>query len=245
MQDLLTRGIDEQGDIRSEKTHELKPSTFGKIPVNWKVVSIKDIAEYIGSGVTPRGGANVYQPSGIMLVRSQNVLSGEFNLTDVAFISEEINNKMKRSEIYENDVLVNITGASIGRSCFVPNNFPRANVNQHVCAIRLKGGNQAKASFLSSFLNSSWGQNQIFRLNAGSNREGLNYSQVKSIELPFPDDPSEFDRIAEIVYQINKSLDSLKEELNKNINLKTGLMQDLLTGKVRVDRLIKQHEEVV
>ena len=115
MYNLLTKGIDENGQIRSEKTHKFKDSPLGRISEELAIKSIGDIAEYIGSGITPKGGSKVYQKSGIMLIRSQNVLSGGFDLSDVAYISEEINRTMKRSEVFESDVLLNITGASIGR----------------------------------------------------------------------------------------------------------------------------------
>ena len=238
IQDLLTRGIDEQGNIRSEKTHEFKDSPLGRIPKEWDVKNIGQITEYVGSGVTPKGGSTVYQNSGIILIRSQNVLSGELSLNDVAHISETINNSMLRSEIFENDVLLNITGASIGRCCVVPNDFRRANVNQHVCVLRLFKKNEDKATFLSTFLNSYWGQSQIARNNAGSNREGLNYAQIKTIELPFPNSDDEFKRIFEVLNSIEKILKNHKAENKKLNRQKTALMQDLLTGKVRVDNFI-------
>ena len=239
MQDLLTRGIDEQGRIRSEETHAFKDSALGRVPVEWEVNNIGQITEYVGSGVTPRGGSNVYQSSGVILIRSQNVLTGELSLAEAAYISESINNSMPRSEIFENDVLLNITGASIGRSCVVPFNFPRANVNQHVCALRLFNKKEPNATFLSTFLNSYWGQSQISRNNAGSNREGLNYSQIKAIELPFPNTEDEFKRIFKVLNTIERTLRTYKTENAKLNSQKTALMQDLLTGKVRVDALIK------
>lgn len=237
MQDLLTRGIDEQGNIRTEETHEFKDSVLGRIPKEWDVVNIGSISEYIGSGVTPKGGSSVYQSSGIMLIRSQNVYPDGFKLEDIAFISEEINNTMLRSEVHENDVLLNITGASIGRCTYIPENFPKANVNQHVCAIRLIGKNHSKAVFLSDFLNSESGQNQIFKYNAGSNREGLNYSQIRGIELRLPQEDDEIERISSILMAYTETLYSLKSEYAKYFALKKALMQDLLTGKVRVDAL--------
>lgn len=240
MQDMLTCGIDEQGKIRSEETHEFKDSVLGRIPVEWDIVSIGNISEHIGSGVTPRGGSNVYQTSGIMLLRSQNIYPDGFRLHDVAYISETINNTMQRSELQVFDVLLNITGASIGRSTFIPEGFVRANVNQHVCAIRLFEKNLSKAKFLSEFLNSKTGQDQISKYNAGSNREGLNYAQIRGIEIPFPKDDGEFERISEKLISFSEVLDFHQADLEKLTLIKTALMQDLLTGKVRVNKLLKQ-----
>ena len=239
MQDLLTKGIDERGNIRSEETHEFKDSALGRIPKEWDCLTIDDIASRLRSGVTPRGGSEVYLKEGIMLIRSQNVYDYGLKLDDVAYISEEINNKMMGSQLIEFDVLLNITGASIGRSTYVPTNHPKSNVNQHVCSIRLKVPNISNAIFLSSFLNSKYGQNQIHQNNAGSNREGINYSQIRSIHIPWFNSEKESDNFTKTILKVNAPIENYSTQLSKLQSLKTGLMQDLLSGKVRVNHLIK------
>lgn len=244
MQDLLTKGIDQQGKIRSEETHEFKDSPLGRIPKEWDCLTIGDIAERLRSGVTPKGGSDVYQKEGIMLIRSQNVYSYGFKLDDIAYISEEINSRMLGSQLQTFDVLLNITGASIGRSTFVPENHPLSNVNQHVCAIRLKNTSLEKAIYLSSFLNSVYGQNQIQQNNAGSNREGINYNQIRAILIPWFKRDEEFESFKNIISKTNEKIESLNISLSKLQSLKTGLMQDLLSGKVRVNHLIKETASV-
>jgi type I restriction enzyme, S subunit len=236
MQDLLTKGIDENGNIRSKATHKFVVKNGIEVPEEWEVYGIGDIVEQIGSGVTPKGGSNVYIHSGVMLIRSQNVLKGEFDFSDVAYISDEINSRMKRSELRDLDVLLNITGASIGRSHFLPIGFPKANVNQHVCIIRLCEKSLGKSLFLSTYLNDFKGQNQIKRLLGSSNREGLNFQQIREIKVGMPkiEFDDEFERIRKIFESQNDSIDILKLNLAKLQYLKTGLMQDLLSGKVRV-----------
>ncbi len=244
MQDLLTKGIDENGNIRSEETHEFKDSPLGRIPKEWGCLSIGDIAERLRSGVTPKGGSDVYQKEGIMLIRSQNVYSYGFKLDDIAYISEEINSRMLGSQLQSFDVLLNITGASIGRSTYVPDNHPLSNINQHVCSIRLKAPSLEKSIYLSTFLNSVYGQNQIQQNNAGSNREGINYNQIRAILLPWFKEKREFESFKTIILKANEKTDSLNTSLNKLQSLKTGLMQDLLSGKVRVNHLIKETTSV-
>ncbi len=234
IQDLLTKGIDENGNIRSEQTHEFKNSPLGKIPKEWECITIKDFTERLRSGVTPKGGSDVYEKEGILLIRSQNVYSYGFKLDDVAYINEEINNRMLGSQLKDFDVLLNITGASIGRATYVPEGFPRANVNQHVCAIRLKKADLNRALFLSSYLNSIYGQNQIYQNIAGSNREGINYTQIKEISIPFFNSDFEFDKFSEMITKSNERINTEMKKLFKLQSIKTGLMQDLLTGKVRV-----------
>ncbi|MCW2258678.1 MULTISPECIES: restriction endonuclease subunit S [Sphingobacterium] len=238
IQDLLTKGTDEEGNIRNEKTHKFKDSPLGRIPNEWSCKTIDDISERLRSGVTPKGGSNVYQEEGIMLIRSQNVYPYGFKLNDVAYINDEINIRMLGSQLNENDVLLNITGASIGRATYVPNNFPKANVNQHVCAIRLKDSNSSKAIFLSVFLNSIYGQNQIYQNINGSNREGINYTQIKEIKLPSFNSDRELEMFINMIFKINTKIESEEIKLAKLKSTKTGLMQDLLSGKKRVTHLI-------
>lgn len=244
MQDLLTKGVDENGNIRNEETHEFKNSPLGRIPKEWECLTIGEIAERLRSGVTPKGGSAVYQKEGIMLIRSQNVYPYGFKLNDVAYISEEINSRMLGSQLETFDVLLNITGASIGRSTFVPVNHPLSNVNQHVCSIRIKNTSLEKAVFLSSFLSSIYGQNQIHQNNAGSNREGINYNQIRALHIPWFSNIDEFSNFKKIVSKATEKIDYLKISHRKLQVLKTGLMQDLLSGKVRVNHLIKETASV-
>jgi len=238
MQDLLTRGIDEQGNLRSEETHEFKESALGRIPVEWEVRTLGELAVYVGSGITPRGGESVYTKEGVLFIRSQNVHFGGLELTDVAYIPCQIHSYMRRSEVLENDVLLNITGASIGRCCYMPAMNGLANVNQHVCALRLRQPTKGNAGFFTAVLESSIGQNQIFQLNAGGNREGLNYQQVRSFIVPWPT-AAERQRIHDLIENCSESVKAYSCNLQKLDFLKTALMQDLLTGKVRVTSLLE------
>jgi len=143
----------------------------------------------IGSGITPKGGETAYKAKGIPLIRSQNVLANRLDLSEVAFIDEAQHIKMSGSKVVPGDVLLNITGASIGRSCIVPPNVYEANVNQHVCIIRLKQSMDGR--LLSNFLNSWFGQKQIWSFQGGGSREGLNYHQIGSFDIPVPPLPEQ------------------------------------------------------
>ena len=242
LQDLLTRGVDEHGNLRSEKTHKFKDSPLGRIPVEWSAVKLDQLAIHVGSGVTPTGGESVYTLEGVLFIRSQNVHFDGLRLNDVAYIPERIHHSMLRSEVFENDVLLNITGASIGRCCRMPRIEGSANVNQHVCTIRLLGSTEATAGILAAVLESHIGQHQITQLNAGSNREGLNYQQVRSLVLPWPSDDSEFVRIYSEIRKMVDHQEASQASLGKLRLLKTGLMQDLLTGNRRVTTLLEQQK---
>ena len=222
MQKLFSEGIGHT---------ELKDTKIGRIPKDWEVVKLNDYVLKVGSGVTPKGGSSVYLKEGIPLLRSQNVLYGKLYLDDVACIGEPQYQKMKNSQLQEHDVLLNISGASIGRSAVVPQHILPANVNQHVCIIRAK--DLIYSNYLCSFLLSREGQNQIFRLQAGGNREGLNFQQIRSFKIPLPPF-TEQQKIAEILSEADAKIEKEELEKTKFEELKKGLMQQLLTGKKRV-----------
>jgi restriction endonuclease S subunit len=150
---------------------------------NWASDSLCNLVEKLGSGKTPRGGETAYTPSGVLFLRSQNVYPGKLYLDDVARIPEEIDKQMASTRVLRDDVLLNITGASIGRCCKYDLSEP-ANVNQHVCIIR--PSSHLAPDFLAFFLQSDLGQRQIFKHQTKGNREGLNFKQLGSFEIPLP-----------------------------------------------------------
>jgi type I restriction enzyme S subunit len=166
----------------------------------WSVDRIKDHTEKIGSGVTPSGGATSYLDVGIPLLRSQNVHFDGLRLDDVAYISEETHEEMSGTKLRERDVLLNITGASIGRCSFVPDGFGEGNVNQHVCIIRPAAKLDYK--FLTYCLSAPWGQDQILSSFTGASRQGLGQRDLGEIRVPLPPRPEQ-QRIA--AYQPDRS----------------------------------------
>ncbi|MDE1234164.1 restriction endonuclease subunit S [Vibrio aestuarianus] len=194
----------------------------------WDLKNLGRLATKIGSGVTPKGGSNAYKPSGIPLIRSQNVLWGNVDLSDVAYIDEDQHAKMKGSIVYKNDVLLNITGASIGRSAV--SHLNEANVNQHVCIIR---SDALEPEYLKNFLLSFYGQKQIEQFQAGGNRQGLNFEQIKSFKLPVPPLPEQR-KIAQILSIWDRGIATTEKLIDASKQQKKALMQQLLTGKKRL-----------
>ncbi|WP_163371476.1 restriction endonuclease subunit S [Endozoicomonas acroporae] len=232
MQKLFTQGVGTQdADGRWQPHTEFQETELGKIPVAWLASLINQHVSKVGSGVTPKGGSKAYLSEGIPLIRSQNVLVGRLDLTDVAYISNEQYQKMKSSMLESNDVLLNITGASIGRCCLLPKNIQEANVNQHVCIIRTT--DDLLPSYTAYFFNSEFGQSQIWSLQAGGNREGLNFQQIRSFRIPLPP-LKEQQEIARILSTVDRKLDHLQTQKAQTQQLKKGLMQKLLTGQIRV-----------
>ncbi|MCG3256170.1 MAG: restriction endonuclease subunit S, partial [Candidatus Heimdallarchaeota archaeon] len=204
---------------------------FSQLPENWTKCSIDQISFMIGSGSTPKGGKKNYQESGIRFIRSQNVLDQKLNFTEIAYINETIHKNMYRTHVYFGDVLLNITGASIGRVASYTDDKP-ANVNQHVCIIRLV---RLIPEWITLFLASEFGQDQIMSKQSGMTREGLNYEQLRQITLPLP--PIEEQK--EILKIYNRCLSTIEcvekvviKEIENTELLKQSILKSAFEGNL-------------
>jgi len=146
-------------------------------------VRLGDHTVKIGSGQTPSGGHNSYCGHGIPLIRSQNVLMGSFSTTGLVYISPQIDQDMAGSRVLPGDVLLNITGASIGRVCIVPDKYCPANVNQHVCIIRCK--ETLDPDYVAALLASPKFQDLIWGSQAGGTRQALTKQMIEGFVLPW------------------------------------------------------------
>jgi type I restriction enzyme S subunit len=136
MQDLLTKGIDEHGNVRSEATHEFKDSPLGRIPKDWDVVRLGAIKNLITSG--PRGWAKYYSRQGALFLRIGNLTREHINLRldNLIYVNPPETSEGIRTELQEGDVLISIT-ADLGIIGVIPPEFGLAFVNQHIALVRL------------------------------------------------------------------------------------------------------------
>ena len=150
-----------------------------EVPDNWVWTTIEEICSKIGSGSTPRGSN--YAVDGIPFFRSQNVYNDRLVYDDIKYISDETHQKMKGTEVLANDLLLNITGGSLGRCAVVPADFNRGNVSQHVCIMRpiLVEPEYFHALILSSYFAKS------IKI-TGSGREGLPKYSLEQMAFPLP-----------------------------------------------------------
>jgi type I restriction enzyme S subunit len=151
----------------------------------WELEPLSEIADKVGSGATPRGGRAVYPPSGIPFIRSQNVRFEGFMPDGLAFLTDAQAAQLNGARVSGNDVLLNITGASIGRVCVAPSEYDGARVNQHVCIIRQPS---VRPSFLAAYLASPQIQRAIAQGNYGATRQALTKEQILELPVPIPSD---------------------------------------------------------
>ena len=190
----------------------------------WNIGLLKDICTKIGSGSTPRGGKESYIDEGISLIRSMNVHNEYFEYKDLAHITLDQAEKLNNVVVEHDDVLFNITGASVARCCVVPLDVLPARVNQHVCILRCR--EKINPLFLHGLLVNENYQNKLLQIaKSGATREAINKQQLESLEIMLP--PLKLqNQFASFVQEVDKSRSRIQKSLEVSQELFDSLMQE-------------------
>lgn len=152
---------------------------------SYPLQKLKEITSKIGSGATPLGGESAYKQSGITLIRSMNIYDDGFKTKGLAYIDEIQAQKLDNVTVQENDILFNITGASVARCCIVENQYLPARVNQHVSIIRLN--DNALPQYVHQILIGSHAKNELlFSAGGGTTREAITKTMLEDFKIPIP-----------------------------------------------------------
>lgn len=182
-----------------------------------KMVKLSEITSKIGSGATPSGGSSVYSDNGISFVRSQNVLDMAFSNSGLVFLNEEQAYELRNVAIESGDILLNITGDSIARSCVVPENILPARVNQHVSIIRCKDKNDSE--YLSFYL--QYLKPYLLKIcRVGGTRNALTKESMGKLPILYPIDRQEKVKILTLINQkiaINNQINAQLEQMAKTL----------------------------
>ena len=191
----------------------------------WKQVLLREVTSKIGSGATPRGGKESYQTEGITLIRSMNVHDGRFEYKDLAHITDEQATQLNNVIVKEGDVFINITGASVARSCIVPSNALPARVNQHVAIIRCIYGRLHPVFVNYMFLNDRFKRRLLdIGDSGGATRQAITKQQLENLVVILPPMILQH-KFAAFVAQIDKSKVAVQKSLDKTQQLFDSLMQ--------------------
>jgi len=242
LHDLLTRGIDANGELRPppELAPQLyKESPLGLIPVGWELSSIDSISTIVTSG--SRSWAPFYSDSGAFFVRIGNLTRDHINLRfdSVIFVNPPKNADGQRTKLEAGDLLISIT-ADLGIVGVVPCNFGEAYINQHIAMVRLDQ-EQVNCRFVGHFLAGGRIQKIISQLNDSGAKAGLNLPTIRQLMMLIPP-KSEQETVALRLDTVDDRIQLAKTELEKLKRQKVGLMNDLLTGQVRVTPLLEKHD---
>ena len=208
---------------------------FGKLEkLSTKYDKLKNLTKKIGSGSTPRGGQSSYKESGISLIRSMNVHDCYFKVKNLAFIDDIQADKLKNVEIQENDVLLNITGASVARCCIVDSNYLPARVNQHVSIIRTD--ERILPEFMLYFLISPKMKSKLLYDSSGNaTREAITKSMIEAIDVPIISleiQQKLINKIKESFRLNNKIIETQNQKLNHLKALKSSLLDQAFKGEL-------------
>ena len=231
IQRAVTRGLDP--DV------PLKPSGvdwLGDVPANWEVGRLGHLATKFGSGITPRGGATVYQESGVPFLRSQNIHFEGLQMQDVARIAPSLHQELSGTHVKPGDVLLNITGASIGRACAVPEDFVEGNVNQHVCIIR-PDKSRLLPRLLAAYLSTPVMQLEIQIEQRGASREGLTLHSIRNFTVllpPLPEQRAIAAHLDKATAAIDAAVDTARRQADLMREYRASLFAHVVTGKLDV-----------
>ena len=231
MQDLLTFGIDSEGNVRSEKTHKFKDSPLGRIPEEWECKLIKEIYTSIKSGITPSRSVSSFFEHGLYpWAKTLDLNEGEIYKTD-EYVSEFCMQNTSLKLQPKNSVLIAMYGGwiQIGRTSILK---VESGINQAICAL-----SSPKYDINSYYTLYYLQQNRLrWRKNAISTRKDPNITKrdVENFYISFPSSPKEQRMIVKTIQDINALNSKHSEQILSLINQKQGLLSDLITGKVRI-----------
>lgn len=220
---------------------ELLKSTFLEMfgdPVRnekgWEQESLENYATKISSGSTPLGGKEVYQRTGVYFIRSQNVRMNFLDYSEMYCISDEIHDKMKRTWIKNEDVLLNITGASIGRVATYYGEDDNANVNQHVCIIRTIK-EKLNPRFLEYQISEDHFQAVSIASSTGGTRESFTFEMIKKFKIIIPPIALQT-KFANMVEKVEALKSQYQQSLTELQNMYGVLSQKAFKGELGVDK---------
>ena len=248
MQDLLTRGIDEHGNLRSEQFHEFKDSPLGRIPVEWDA---KTVAELRTEGViadVQDGNHGEKHPKsrdfvdeGIPFIMASDISGGTVDCDNAAKITEVQYSTLRVGFAKPNDVLLSHK-ASIGFVALVSEQNARLMLTPQVTYYRIAGKDRLLPGFLAQFFRSETWQIPLRVLARQSTRDYVGILTQQTLHVLIPKDSAEQERILDVLGAQDAGVRDVTSALEKLRSLKAGLMQDLLTGNRRVTALLEQGE---
>ncbi|MDA3860885.1 MAG: restriction endonuclease subunit S [Melioribacteraceae bacterium] len=237
MQDLLTKGIDENGNIRNEETHEFKDSELGRIPVEWAVKRLNNCIKR--SSTITYGIVQTFEhiEDGIPVLRTIDLKENGINpISQLLRTKKTISDRYKRTILEANDIVCNVR-ASVGDFNLVSKEYTGCNTTRGVA--RICPSVEYNNGFLVWFLKSKTNEHQMDLLIKGTTFIDINIADLRQIYVLIPH-RNEQDAIQSKLDKIQLTIDDYNKQLKKNKSIKTALMQDLLSGKKRVTSLLKE-----
>ncbi|AFY69171.1 restriction modification system DNA specificity domain protein [Thalassoporum mexicanum PCC 7367] len=199
-------------------------------PKGWEVVQIGAIASRITKGESPKWQGYSYELEGVNFVTSENVLWGQIDISSPKFVSQEFHDKLKRSKLSPDDILINLVGASVGRTCLVPSEVVPANINQAVAVVSLNREVCKPVFLLNQLLNQSI-QKSLLGQAVESARANLSLTNIRELSVILP--PLNYQNRWKILCENQKQLNN--KAILSNIKLQelfNSLLQRAFRGEL-------------
>lgn len=244
MQDLLTRGIDEHGNLRSEQTHKFKDSPLGRIPVEWEVVSLQSMASrHRHAFVDGPFGSNLktihYRESGVPIIQSGFVTDGTFSASTYLYVDESKFRSEIRSKVVAGDIVMAKIGARCGTCAILPADHQTSIIAGNCIKITVSPDNITE--YVLACLQHEYSRSKFEDYISTTAQPAVNMPALKAMPVKRPT-LDEQHRIVECLASSESELHDHRRRFNKLRSLKTALMQDLLTGRKRVTNLLNETE---
>jgi type I restriction enzyme, S subunit len=241
MQDLLTRGIDEHGNLRSEQTHQFQESPMGRIPVEWEVVKLSHFVARLAAGVSVNAEDTPCGSHQIGVLKTSALQKGKFISEQNKTIIKADENRAKVSP-FAGTVLISRmnTPALVGESGYVDRDYPELFLPDRIWMTIFHERKATTAKWVSYVLTSPYARNYISLHATGTSGTMKNLPKASLLNMPLksPKTLAEMKQIYEILQRHDDEVDRSCTYLAKLRSLKTALMQDLLTGRRRVTALL-------
>ena len=242
MQDLLTRGIDEHGNLRSEQTHEFKDSPLGRIPVEWDARLLSEVVDLRVGYAFKRAW---FADEGVRLLRGENVGTGSADWKDTQWLPSEMADKYPEYMLAEGDIVIGMDRTFTKQGCKVTilgeADVPCLLVQRVGCFMPV----QISSDYMQMVIQSPQYQRELLLQQKGMDIPHLSKGEILSPLIPIPKAVEEMESIAGCAKALRTALTNESTHLNTLRLIKTGLMQDLLTGDRRVTALLRSPKEMV
>jgi type I restriction enzyme S subunit len=239
MQDLFRFGIDDHGQIRSETTHKFKDSPLGRIPEEWQLKFLDQLSTLITNGFVGVATPHYSNASnGVPYLYGNNIRANYVDLNNVTYVTKSFHKRHKKSQLFPGDMLT-VQSGHIGTTAIVPQNLLEANC--HALIFTKFKKNIVDSRFVSLYCNLCLENGKMSHLFIGSTIKHINTTDFFKFLIPFPTKQEQV-LIADKIEMFDQQILYEKFKLNKLRLLRSGLMEDLLSGKVRVSHLLKNDE---
>ncbi len=244
LHDVLTRGLDKNGELRNPECHpeQFKNSALGPVPRSWDVVPLGSITSSVTSG--SRGWAYYYSEQGALFLRMSNLTREHIHMRfdDLQHVDLPSGiTEARRTRVSPGDILISIT-ADLGVIGVCPEGLGDAYVNQHIASVKLKT-DEVNPQWAGNYLASGPSQRQFQVLNDQGTKAGMNLPTVERLLIARPMMAEEI-RIGMVIRAMDQCIWAETAHCVKLTHIKKGLMRDLLTGRVRVPQEIPEGERL-